>query len=225
MKTLATSVMATLLVCGSLLTGCLTPAKFDIAVADNIALRSPKKIKTNEYVSVTSPLLTGNDQVSESIRTRKVLPLVVYWRFDEIFTCTLNPKIPIDNFTSAIFSAANKSLKEKLAGKKLELVVEKVPNVFSMRDRTHLVMVAMYPVHWSTVALLTENTDLTVAYKLLEGGVEAKQGRITIPYAKDKNYLGFFQSWQKGVSEHLGQYETNIAAMSKSFIDALAKEL
>jgi len=223
--TILKSGLAAVILAGSLLTGCLTAAKFDIAVADNIALRTPKKIKTNEYVSVKSPLLTGSEKVSESKINTKVLPLVVYWKIDETYNCTLNPKIPIDNFTAAVFSAANKSLKEKLSGKKLELIVEKIPNIFSMRARTNVVMVLMYPAHWSNVATFTENTDLTVAYKLLEGGIEAKQGRITIPYMKDKDYLGFFQSWKSGLSEHLTQYEGNITAMSKSFVDALVKEL
>jgi hypothetical protein len=208
----------------SVLTSCLTAKMVDKQVAkqynDNPKTQSKKQ---NELISVTSSLISGNYQVSTTeTKTSNVLPLLLYWSWDYKNTCTLNPQIPINNFTKTVL--ANKGLRAKLNGQKLELTVEKIPNKFVILDKAHLIFI-IYAIGWDNVSIKAENMDMVVSYRLLNGNEEAKKGIITIPYNNDKMKLGMFKSWKKATSEYLDQYDANIISMSKLVVENLNKEI
>ena len=223
MKALKTNLIF-FIVYTSFLSGCLTAGKVDHQVAkqyiDN--QRTPSK-KQNDLISVTSSLITGNNQISTTeTKTSNVLPLLVYWSWDYKNTCTLNPQIPINNFTKTVL--VNKGLKAKLNGQKLALTVEQIPNKFAILDKAHLIFL-IYAFGWDNVSIKAENMDMVVSYRLLSDTMEVKKGIITIPYNNDKMKLGMFKSWRKATSEYLDQYDANIASMSKLFAEQLSKEL
>lgn len=206
------------------LTSCLTSKKVDKQVAkqytDNQQIQ---KKKQNDIISVTSSLSSGNNQISTTeTKTSNVLPLLVYWSWNYKNTCTLNPQIAVNNFTTTVL--ANKGLRAKLNGQKLELSVEKIPNKFIIDDKAHLIFV-IYAFGWDNVSIQTENTDMVVSYRVLKDNIEIKKGIITIPYDSDKMNLGMFKSWKRATSEYLDQYNANITSMSKLLVEKLVKEI
>jgi hypothetical protein len=179
--------------------------------------------KTNDFISVTSSLTSNADKISTTeTNTSNVLPLLIYWSWDYKNTCTLNPQIPINNFTTTVL--ANKGLKAKLNGQKLELSVDKIPNKFSIDDKSHLIFL-IYAFAWDDISIKAENIDMLVSYRVSKDNVETKRGIITIPYNNHKKNLGMFKSWKKATSEYLDQYDVNITSMSKLVVDELIKEI
>src|ERR1700709_1552421 len=104
-----TKQVAAALLSMTVLMGCLTAKKVDKQVAKQYTdKQSGQKKKQNDLISITSPLVSANDRISTSeTRTSKLLPLLVYWSWDYKNTCTLNPQIPINNFTATVLNYAN----------------------------------------------------------------------------------------------------------------------
>lgn len=210
------------------LTSCLTGKKLDRYVQQQFPeMQSLQKKKTNETVAVTSTLIATTDDKTSTSESKTVgfLPLIVYWRWDYKNTCTLNPLIPISTFSKSFTVAVNKGLKDKLAGKRIELSVEKIPNQFAIDDIGHSIFLGFYAINWDNVYIKTENKELVVAYKVIENGVLIKNGTIELSYADDKKRLGLFKSWKSATSEYLSQYDLNIATLAKQAAEKLIKEL
>jgi hypothetical protein len=119
-----------------IITGCINEKVMNKYVVNKYGTTvTTKKIKS-DYISITSPLLNDNPVPSESLKkTKKVVPLLLYIRVYYQTFCTLNSKIPINQYSIALATYANsKSLKQKLNGGKLELSIDKVPLTFSFND-------------------------------------------------------------------------------------------
>jgi hypothetical protein len=209
------------------LTSCLNGKKLDRYVQQQFPeMQSLQKKKTSETIVINSPLITTDEKTSTSEnKTVSFLPLIVYWRWDYKNTCVLNPLIPITNFSKTFTVALNKGLKDKLAGKRIELSIEKIPNQFAIDDIGHSIFLGFYAINWDNVYIKTENKDLLLSYKVIENGMAVKNGVIQLAYADDKKQLGLFKSWKTATSEYLSQYDLNIAALAKQAADKLMKEL
>jgi hypothetical protein len=214
------------IICALLLTSCLTAKKVDKQVSAIYGEKQQaQKKKQPDFISITSSLASTGDYTSTTVtKTSDVLPLVFYWSWDYKNTCTLNPQIPINNFTTTVLGMANKALKEKLNGQKIELSVDQIPNKFAFDDKAHLIFV-IYAFGWDNVSIKAEKGDLVVSYKVFNNNSESKKGTITIPYFDDRKNLGMFTSWKKATSGYLDQYDANITLMSKLFVDKLIKEI
>ena len=225
MKTLQIN-LNLLIACSIIFTSCLTAKKVDRQVAKKYDELSPStKKQTKENILITSKLITSDNKISTSeTKTSNVLPLIVYNRWNYTNTCTLNPQIPINNFTSTVLSASSKGLRDKIIGQTLELSVEKIPNVFAIDDKAHVIFFG-YAVGWDDVSIMSDKVDLVVNYKLLKDGAETKKGLITVPYIYDKEKLGMFKSWKKATDEFLDQYDMNTTEMSESFLKKLVSEI
>lgn len=214
-----------LVLCIALFSGCLTSKKVDRQVAKQYTdIPEPKKNKPEDIITI-STTLPSVGKISETVtKTSKMLPLIFYWQWNYDNTCTLNPQIPINNFSSTVLSQLNKGLQQKLNGQKLELSVDEIPNKFAINDRAHLIFV-IYAFGWDNVTIKTLNSNLIVSYRIIKENTATKKGTITIPYADDKQALGMFKSWKTATGEYLDAYDANITAMSKLFVEKLLKEL
>ena len=165
-----------------ILTSCLTAKKVDRQVAKKYdEISQNKKKLTKENILITSKLITSDSKISTSeTKTSHVLPLIIYNQFNYTNTCTLNPQIPINNFTSTVLSVSSKSLRDKINGQTLELSVEQIPNIFAIDDKAHLIFFG-YAVVWDDVSIMSDKVDMVVNYKLLKNGSEIKKASITVP--------------------------------------------
>lgn len=209
--------------CSMLQTGCITAKKMDKYVStqygDNIML---KKIKS-DYLTISSPLITDDALPSaSSMKTKKVLPLILYWRMDYRTNCILNPKIPINQFSTSLATYANsKGLKKKLNGAMLELTINKLPLSFSFNDDFSFLIL----VGWEKVYLLPENNEMALSYKIINSGSKVKEGTITVADPNQIKGTRYFQSVRNATREYLTQYDENMKTMAKSVVDQLLSEL
>ena len=208
--------------------GCLGPKKINKWVSRHYdGAIPPVAGKTNESISITSSLSPADDRISNTEKkTSHFLPLLFYWQWDYKNTCTLSPKIAINNFTATVGSyAGKKGLKQKLHGQRLQLSVDQVPNTFAIDDKGHMIWV-IYAFGWDVLTVQPERTDLVVSYKLQQqDGTEVKKGIITIPDNDKGIVLKMFQSLKKKTGQYLDQYDTQVTAMSKAVVDKLLTEL
>ena len=207
-----------------IITGCINEKVMNKYVVNKYGTTvTAKKIKT-DYISITSPLLTDNPIPSESLKkTKKVVPLLLYIRIYYQTFCTLNPKIPINQYSSALATYANsKGLKQKLNGGKLELSIDKVPLTFSFNDDYQYLLL----VSWERIYLMPQSQEMVLLYKISNNnGEEVKKGIISIPDPNNIKGTRYFQSVRNATREYLQQYDENIKSMAKYTIDELMKEL
>lgn len=209
------------------LTSCLGPKKIDKWVAQqyegSFSAKPPKK---TDMITVTSNLPFAGDHISTTEKnTSHMLPLLFYWQWDYKNTCTLNPQIPVNNFTKTVLTYSNKGLKQKLKGQRIELTVDKIPNTFAIDDKGHMIWV-IYTFGWDVISFQPENKELIVSYKLFTAdNTEIKKGVITVADSNKKLFLKRYQSIKKRTWQYLDQYDANIAAMSKQVVDKLVAEL
>jgi hypothetical protein len=214
------------IICTSILASCITAKTVDSRVAKQYGeITQPQNKKLNENILISSGLVTKDNTISTSqSKTSNLLPLLVYWQWNYTNTCTLNPQIPINNFISTVHKNAGKALLEKISGHTLQITVDKIPNIFAIDDKAHLIFFG-YAFGWDNVSIKAENIDMVVSYKLSKNNSEAKSGTITVPYIYDKKKLGMFKNWKKATTEYLEQYDANITEMSKAFVQQLVKEI
>jgi hypothetical protein len=206
---------------------CLGPKKIDKWVDQKYAGTLPvQPKKANDYLSIKSTLVSTDDNLSNTTKkTSKVLPLIFYWQFDYKNTCTLNPQIPISNFTKTAIPYANrKGLKQKLNGRTIELSIDKLPNMFAINDRGHVIWF-IYAFGWDVLTIFPENNEMLVSYRVLDNGQEVRKGIISIADSLKPVTLKMMQSLKKRTWQFLDDYEVNITAMSKLAIDKLIAEL
>jgi hypothetical protein len=205
--------------------GCLTPKRIDRWVNDHYdgAIPSQSKRPSN-YIFISSKLVTATEPLSKTEKkTAGFLPLIVYWRWDYQNICTINPAVPISSFSASASSYANKKgLQQKLNGATVELSIDTIPDMFILHDKEHFIIIG---VSWEDLSVQPLTHDLSVSYRVMQGGNEIKHGVITV-VDNDKTYdLQFLQSLKKRTNQFLDQYDTNINTMSKAVIDQLIAQL
>ena len=140
-------------------------------------------------------------------------------------TCTLNPAIPVNTFKTAFQTYANTNgLKQKLDGQKIELSIDKIPNVFVLNDRSHSIWL-VYLYSWDQITFRPQETDMVVSYKISKNNEVTKEGTITIANSDKIAKLKFFQSIKVATAQYLDQYNESIKAMTKKVADQLAAEI
>jgi hypothetical protein len=210
-----------------LLSGCLGPKKINKWVAKQYSEVPPPTKKKSDVISITSSANTMGDKLSETEKkTSNVIPLIFYWQYDYKNTCTLNPQIAVNNFTSTVLSYSNKGLKQKLNGKRIELNIQMIPTSFAIDDKGHIVWVIVYAFSWDKLTVVPEDKDMIVSYKVFNADNTAyKDGTITISNTDKGITLGMFQSLKKKTWQYLDQYDESITTMSKKVIDKIVAEL
>ncbi|MBS1600680.1 MAG: hypothetical protein JST75_20830 [Bacteroidetes bacterium] len=209
------------------LSGCLGPKKINSWVSEHYNGAAPTQSKKkNEDIVISSKIVGMGSQLSiTENKTSHVLPLLIYWQLDYKNTCTLNPEIPANGFISNIMSNTGRGLRQKLNGRRLELEIEQIPNVFAIDDKGHMIWL-IYAFSWDVLTIQPDTKDLIVSYRLLnEKNEETKRGTITIPDSDKMLTLKMFQSLKKKTFIYLEQYDANITLMSKRFVEKMTAEL
>jgi hypothetical protein len=210
------------------LTGCLGPQKINKWVAQHYEeepLAAP--LKKNQPIVISSALPETGVKLSETITdVSKVLPLIFYWQYDYRCTSTLNPQLAVDNFSSTVFTRYGHGLKEKVGGNRLELRIEQMPQSFVIDDKGHIIWLIFSTAGWDKIAVEPGLKDMVISYRLLGAKNEAlKKGSITVADSRKVKGLAMFKSLRKLTKQKLSEYDANIAAMTRKFLDKLEEEL
>ena len=206
-------------------TSCIGPKKADKWIAQKYGDSVSLKKSRADYYSLSSPLITSDAKVSRSVKNgTKTLPLFFYWRFDYSMTSTLNPKIAVNLFANAFTTYGNsKQLKEKLKGRSLQLVMEKVPASFTFHDDFRDINLILAQIHWEKIYLVPENLDMVISYTI--SGAEKKTGTIVLPDNNKLKKNRFFEKMSTAYTEYLNEYEDNIKIMARTVVDKMIAEL
>lgn len=182
--------------------------------------------KKDAAITVNTNLGFSDDKLSHTEKkTSKLLPLIVYWQYDYVNTCTLNPKIPVAAFTSAVNSYShNNTLKQKLNGNQLELTVEKIPGSFVIDDKGHIIWI-IYAISWERISIKNLDRELTVSYRVLNGTTEIKKGTVSVTGSEKEVPLGMFQSLKRKTKEFMTANDNNTKALAKLAMDKIVSEL
>lgn len=210
-----------------LFSACISPRKTDKWVANHYgSVPAPIK-KKNELVSVQSNVESMGSVLSESRRkSSSLLPLLVYWKWNYVNACRLNPQMALNGFTTTVNSYAGRVLKPKLPNQTLELTVEKIPSAFDLDDTGHYIYLGIYGFGWETVTLLPQEHALQVSYKVINADKSiAKTGTVTMPISIQPVKAGLYQSVKKKMDLYLEQYDAAMLLMGRKLIDKLATEL
>lgn len=211
-----------------LFSSCLGPNMINRWVAKEYGGTPPTPVKKkSDFISVTSTIPEMPNRISVTEKnTSKLLPLIFYWQYDYRNTCTLNPQIPLNNFTNTLWSYGSGKLKRKLGANRLELTIEHLPNVFTVDDKGHIIVIIIYPIGWDVLSVQPKPENMVVSYRVLSpDGAEVKKGSLTIPDIDKTLGLEMFQSLKKRTMQYLDQYNTNISLMTRKFADQLEQEL
>lgn len=207
-------------------TSCSPARMMNKQVAKQYDNQLPVPKKTSSNIIISSKMDAPGSQLSTTKgKTSNFLPLLVYWSWNYKTTCSLNPQIPLTQFTNTVNKYASSQLQPKLTDSKLELSIDTMPSAFAINDKSHLVFLLLYSFSWENVALQADQSNLVVNYKLTKADNETKTGTISIPFYMDDKGIGYFKSWKKATAAYLTDYNENIARMSKKFVDELAAQL
>ena len=210
-----------------LLSACISPGKTDKWVANHYgSVPAPVK-KKNDLVEVQSAIEPMGSVISESKRkSSSVLPLLIYWRWNYVNSCKLNPQMALNGFISTVNSNAVRVLKPKLNQQTLELMVEKIPTTFDLDDTGHSIFIGFYAISWETVTLKPQEHALQVSYNVLNADkTVAKTGRISMPISIQPVKSALFQSLKNRMDLYLEQYDAAMITMGRKLVDKLAAEL
>ena len=111
---------------------------------------------------------------------------------------------------------------KNLTGQRLELTVEQVPSAFALVDKGHLLL---FSISWDKIYVEPDFKDLVVSYKLFQNNTVIKTGKVDVKNDERNKGIHFFQSWRSSTREYLSDYNTDVAAMSKSAVSKLMDEL
>jgi hypothetical protein len=206
----------------SSLTSCHIAQKMDAHVASQFNNKVPKPDKrTDSTIIINSTIPSDPNELSHTVKTWKNLFLLVYWKYDYRHTCTLNPAIGVNHLRKGIYQQANK-LKQKLNGRKLELIIEQVPGSFALVDKGHVVLLV---IQWDKFYVEPDSKNIIFSYKVSQDGVETKAGKISIDNIQRKRPWPIFQSWKRATSEFLGRYNADLTEMSRAIVNKVMTEL
>jgi hypothetical protein len=208
-------------------TSCIGPHKINKWVAHHYQEEpiEPPRHKSEQLLFVSKlPSIDGT--MSETVKSRnKLLPLLFYWKYDNAWSCTLNPDLAVNNFETTVIAAAGHGLKQKLNSNHLELTIQQMPHAFTLDDKGWIVWV-IYAFGMETITVQPQPTDLVVAYRVLSANnEEVKTGLISIVDPNRTKPLKWFHSLRNTTLQYLEQYDANTVTMSKELVAKLAAEL
>jgi len=208
-------------------TSCLGPRMVNKWVAHHYQenpSEAPKK--KNDQITIVSKLPGTDDKPSTTEKNvSHLLPLIFYWQFDYRNTCTLNPNLPVNNFTSAVANYSGHGLKQKLNGNRLELTIEQMPQAFVVDDKGHIIWI-IYVFGWEKLNVQPQKQEMVVSYRELNPNNEVvKTGKVTVSDVNAEMSLKMFQSLKKLTWRYLDEYDANITAMSKKCMDKVSADL
>jgi len=182
--------------------------------------------KNNEISIVTTHADSIYQTYTKDAKKGEVYDLFAYAKVRNVWVYLFNPKIPVTAFTNAVFSNVNKGLKQKLAGRHLELTIDSIPTIFYFVDHKTDGFSATFGAKVASIQSCSCNKNLIVSYRVLGvNNSEIKKGTILIPDLNVDVPIKSFQTFETKMSKYFDDYELAIVGMAKKLIDKVLKEL
>ena len=210
-----------------LLTGCQVSRMNKVMNAryKNQVLSGVPKQKNSDISINSTHVDTIYEAYAKEAKEGGVNALFAYAKLRNVWIYIFNPKIPVTLFTNAVFSNVNKGLKQKLAGRHLELSIDSIPSIFYFADRQSGIASA-FGAEVASIQSCSCNKNMIVSYRLLSAeNAEIKKGTILIPDLYVNVSLKMLQTFEGKMSQYFEEYDMAITGMTKKLIDKVIKEL
>jgi len=213
-----------------LLTSCLGEKKYADFVYNKYNSQTQAADLTKDapdYISVKAD--SSINKLDTLVVAKKLksqfIPAILYWQWENTIRCELDPKISIRTFNKYLFSYADSAnLKERLNGQKLELSINDLPNSFVYTHKGNsIILLIAYTVN-DTEAIIPENKDVKISYRLVKDNIETKKGTLLIP-DETQAMQNIWKSTQKFTWSYMSQYDNNLQKLSKNVIDKILTEI
>lgn len=206
---------------------CMNARRIDRTISKYYGNTIPTKVRSTDYISFKVENSIAADRVSESAKTKnKLLPLLVFWKWDIAHTATINTMMPVANFTNEFIAQTNKSkLKEKLGDATIEVVVKDSPANFHVRDQGWIVYFLLYYVGGSKFYADPVNELLSIKYTVKYASGQTKTGELSTQNTNKQKAPKFFQSFKGMVAEYLTTSDANMKLMAKDLANKMIAEI
>ena len=213
-----------------LLTSCLGEKKYADFVYNKYNSQTQAADLTKDapdYISVNTD--SSINKLDTLVVAKKIksqfIPAILYWQWENTIRCELDPRISIQTFNKYLFSYADSAnLKERLNGQKLELSINDLPNSFVYTHKGNsIILLIAYTVN-DTEAIIPENKDVKISYRLVKDNIETKKGTLLIP-DETQPMQNIWKSTQKFTWSYMSQYDNNLQKLSKNVIDKILTEI
>lgn len=205
------------------MSSCFTAGKMNKNIAAYYGNEIPKISKKKApQITITSSLPLNATQIATTTHQMKMLPLIVYWSYDDRLNSTLNPQIAFNNFNNTVIRLSSKELIGKLNGRRIELSLDQIPRCFALSDKGKVILLL---IRWQQVSVIPVAKDMKVSYKLYRGDDVEKTGTIIVEDSQNNSPLGFFQTIKSGTSQYLDYYTGHISNLTQQMLAELTKEL
>lgn len=208
-----------------MLSSCVSTQKFANFVNLKYAQQN-KTIKESDYIEYNN---ININNIDSTVKTEKIksffVPALVYWQWNNTLKCELSQKQAFLTFNTYFqYYADSLSIKEKLNGQKLIITIDSIPKSFVYTNKGFVVFVLVAYSIFGLEAILPENENLVLSYKVVQGTTLTKSGRIEVVNT-DIPMKNARKSTKKFTWLYIDQYENNLRNMSKLSIEKLMYEL
>ena len=207
------------------ISGCISAKRFNRFALNNYVHDAVAcdSLSTSAISFKTEKLLP----IKEGIRSVKFksefIPLIVYWKEENLVKCELDPKMEANKIASNIFAFMESSeFEKKLGGQHLDISFLAVPNTFVYAQKDLLIFLFYYYYYtkqYETLAPAPKQI-LRLSYELHKNDSLIKTGIIEIP-CKDLPMNSYKTTTRKFIESYIQLHETTIREISKEAFDKL----
>ncbi len=212
---------------GLLLTSCISTQKFNEIVLQKYTQDTTiQEIPKSNYISFNLSKIPENPTLVKSKNLKSIfIPAVIFWQWENTISWELNPR-KYGNFFCAELSqyADSINLEYRLDGKKIEIILENIPNRFIYTHKGYTVILIISYLYNDIEAIFPEKQELRLTYKLYSDTTTIKENTIYFEYP-DKPLVNVWKSTKKLTWTYIDQYEFYLKKLSQIVTQEISNDL
>jgi len=210
-----------------LIISCNTPKRINKNTIHKIEAITPKSNElSNYYLTIKIESLKSMNSIAETKKLNsKLIPALLFWKWEKNIKCDINPKIPVQLlYKNLTQNPENKELKTKLNGMHLELAIDSIPSGFLYVNKGFSIIFIIGFITNELETIYPSSSNLSFRYKIMNNGTVVKEGSLTIentdiPLSNQANSTRYL------TYSYLEQYKNNIEKLSKTLTTMIIREL
>lgn len=208
------------------LSACFTPRRCNEIVRKRYSTVDTTHSRTTGGITITHAIEGVSGALSSSAKTKsKLIPALIYWHWETILGCGLNPGIPVHTFAGRLQLLSDSlGLSKTLAGRRLEIEVTSIPDRFMYKDKGDAVFLIFAVASKERQGCYSEMAPLTIQYKLYENSSVVKQGSVTVP-DNEISVVNNMKTPGGCTKVYLKKYDAHLEFLTNRLYDKLVKEI
>ena len=207
-----------------ILTSCMTAKKYSTFVETATNNGSKQSRVFEDWIVIKSdkvkPTKIRCDQKKNSF-----VPAILYWGWNSTIECELDIETRIGFLEQGIYKAADSlNLKERLAGKNLEIIINEVPGNFLYENKGNaIIFVIAYTVS-GVEAISPYPINLEFEYNINQEGIKVLEGNGYVQNA-EQPLRNIWKSTKKFTWLYLEEFKKETERMGKDMVMGILEEM